>query len=549
MADQPYKSDLNEAYIRQGSANPVYQDKLQNRINLDDQRPLGDAVEAARKSFYTPDATKGRNNWKGVILSVEPADESQNVNLSRYAGFMNLSSIKTIYRIYIPELHLFGEPPKFNICDDGKLDPAIVNKIKMYPVVIPSEELQGDLKVGAGSWVSVNFLDSTNYEYGIITSPVKGITPYTAPQAKESSLPFNPCAGNAGDVPLIPGTDININGEDKKNIILPSLTPSELDLFVYNIVTQNGGDDIDFYIVRSFITAESANDPSALSATGCAGYGQFCFTTAIDYSEAFVGKKVSQKTKLPSNGGLLTFFEGPTGTVYESINAKSPSVEDIMQAVTMNFFGGRTSSLVSDTPNRKNTQAGNDYLDYLKGKGVSIAMERVMTANGIEPDDQLQNLSTYLRQTAPYNAFLESQTRKVGNKYKVVPKSDARFDGQKNILAMFRYLNRIRSKSTTRNNPYAMYMWYNQGPGFQKTVMREILKEINNNLNFNYPPQNLWTNQLFESVAPRVTGRNPIIRAKDGGVGKYPSYVRGIFTKIKKEIDRLKETFNIEIGV
>ena len=549
MADEPYRATLNPLYIQMGIANPVYEDILQNRMNLDDQRPLGDAVEAARKQFYTPDATRGRNNWKGVVLSVEPVDEAQYANLAPYAGFMNLGSVKTLYRVYIPELHLFGEPPGFNICTDGKLDPAIKNKIKMYPVVIASEELQGTLKVEEGSWVSVNFLDSVNYEYGIITSPVRAITPRNPEQVQVSSKPFDACAGNVGNVPLIPETDIEIKGENKKRVILPQAKPGDLDIAVFNIVGGNGGDNVDFYIVRSFITAESANDPFAVSATGCAGYGQFCFKTSIDFSDIFVGQKVNQKTKLPSNGGLFTFFEGPTGAVYESINAKSPSVEDIMQSVTMNFFGGRTSSLVSDTPNRKNTQAGNDYLRYLKGEGVSTAMERVMTANGIEPDDQLQNLSTYLRQTAPYNAFLDSQTRKVGNKYKVVPKSDARFDGQKNILAMFRYIKNLRSKPTVRSNPYAMYMWYNQGGGFQKPVMREILKEINNNLNFNYPSQQLWTNQLFESVAPRVEGQNPIIRTKDGGVGKYPSYVRGIFTKIKKEIDRLRETFNAEISV
>jgi len=550
MADEPYSSQANNKYIRINSVNPVYQDKLQNRINIDDQRPLGDAVEAARKQNYVPDTTKGRGSWRGVVISAEPViPPASYVHLSKYASHSNLSNIKTIYRVYIPELHLFGEPPQFNLCN-GVFDKAIENKIKMYPIVIADERL-GEDTLKPSDWVSVSFLDSVNYEFGVITQVEKDITPYIGDQVNKAREPFRLCSGDCQDIPFIPETDIKMKGEDRRQIVPPSLDSNELDQIVYNIVMKNGGNIIDFYLVRSFISVESAGNQFALSNTGCAGYGQFCFSTAARYSDVFIGEKQTKNSLISApvaSGGLLRYFEGPTGRLYESIRSKSPSEKDIMQSVAMNFFGGSTASLVRGEPKRNQT-AGNDYIKFLKTGVVTPAMEAVLNKNGIIPDGQLENLNTFLRENEPYNAFLDSKSRKSQLGFKIVPKSDARFDGQKNILAMFKLVGTLRRTATIMDNPYALYMAYNAGPGEQQTVMRNILIKTSGALNFQYPSQKFWNSEVFESVAQQVPGKNSILRNSRGGIGKYSDYVKKIYPVLDREIKRLKKTYNAKIIV
>ncbi len=554
MADEPYRSSLNRKYIRFGSTNPTYEDKLQNRINIDDQRPIGEAVEAARRQSYVPDTTKGRNNWKGVVISAEPVlGPEEFVHLSRYSSYRDLGSIKYIYRVYIPELHLFGEPPQFNLCN-GIFDKGIENKIKMYPVVIADTALEG-VTLEPSIWVNVSFLDSVNYEFGVITQIEAGITPYKGEPANKTRGPFEICVGSVQNVPMIPETDIKIKGEDKKTIVPSSLNPNELDQLVYNIVMNNGGDDIDFYLTRAFIVAESADKQFALSNTGCAGFGQFCTKNAgLQQSFELLGQKKrkedAQRFPNPTTGRIKK-WEGPTGTLYEQIFAKSSSTEDISKSLAVNFFGGSTSSFVKNKANRKDQQAAKDYINFLKTGEITPAMEAVLGENNITVDSQLDNLRTFFVENDPYREFLNSITRKSGQGVVLLPKADARFDGEKNILATFKYINNLRNKPTVRSNPYALYMSYNAGGGFQIPVMKSVLAKTNNVLNFDYPPRKFWNNEVFESVAREIPGKNPILRNENGGVGKYSSYIRkrGIFSKLEEALKRIKETYRAKISI
>jgi len=547
-------------YIGIGEVNPIYEDYLQNRINIDNQRPIGEAVQAARSRKYSRDITEGRNTWNAIVLHSlqlpqDAIDDEYKSILTKYQKYypdLDPKSI-TICRICVPDLHLFGELPQFNLSPDGKLSPEVENKVRMYPLAIKADEY---LELTRGEWVNVSFLDPVNYEFAIITARNKLIPPYAGTQPGSAKEPFSPCAGDCRDASFLPDDNIQMRGQNRKRIRESTLEPSQLDNIVNNIIKSENGGHIDFFLTRAFITAESNNNPLALSSTGCAGYGQFCYDTAVTYSETFIGGSSSNKTPIlypNSDNGRIKVAEGPRGNLYEAIRSKGTSTQDILHSLSVNFFGGSTLSFAKNKANTRDSQEAKDYIKFLKtGEAITEPMKVVLRGNNIEigaNDPQtIQNLYSFLRENDPYKQFLDPITTKTGGIFVVLPVDDARFRGEDNILATFRKINIDRKQPTIKDNPYACYMWYNEGRN-QKPIMREVLKKTQGALNFVYPAIDFWNNELFESINTEVSGKNRILRNSNLGAGKYVEYVRGIFPKINKEIKRLEEAYNRTINI
>ena len=549
-------------YIPIGVVNPVYEDQLQGRMNLDDQRPLGDAVEAARKEFYTRNTTKGRNNFASLILEVidlrgKGAKEKNAGLITKFLTAERGGDLVAICRIFTPELHLFGEIPQFNLVD-GKFDPIIGNKIKMYPLAAVYKLGEGEGRnLKKGKWVSVNFLDPVNYEFGVIVD-VLGIPEYTGQQIQQVKNSFDVCRGDCSGISFMPQNNIQFNGRDRRSLSESVLPPDQLDLLVSAIAKSKLAGDIQFFIARSIIAAESANNPLALSQTGCAGYGQFCFGTAQTYYKDFVGGSSSNKEpkRYPNpRDGRVKVIEGPSGKVYEAIYSRTDQQEDIIKSLSVNFFGGSTKSFVEGRVDSNNERAANDYINFLRGFGtVTDNMKGVMKLYEIEVEDNqtdeqvINSLYSFLRENEPYNQFLNSISKSTAGVFILVPRNDARFDGEKNISATVSFVKAVSRDPRVRSNPYAFYMWFNEGRGNQNPVMDEVLKKNNNQLNFKEPKLEYWNNELFQSIATQVRGKNPILRNKSGP-GKYVKYVKNIFPKISEELKRHDAAFRKKVNI